>query len=163
MDVAPFIQSSSPIRPPDEDAPVSFAVSTGTNNNIAYLALKSQNDDSTAAIRPSSSSTPLASSTVPSTRPRISHQRTSDAHMAPILGPSGTEPQPQPLRSIGATNFARLDTDGSDDIPDDIEPLSPPTKLGKRDRLSPIKEYSTTRKTRLVRLVKSCYTWCSLV
>jgi len=51
-------------------------------------------------------------------------------------------------------NFARLNTDDSDDVIDDDETYVPPTNLGKRERLSSVKEeLAGTRRTRLVRLV----------
>jgi len=111
------------------------------------LYLKSQNDDSTAAVRPTSSSDRLASNLVPSTRPRITNQPAPDART------TGASSKPEPLRATMRTNFARLDTDASDDIIDDDEPLSPPN-LGKRIRTEPIKEdHANSRRTRLVRLV----------
>lgn len=51
------------------------------------------------------------------------------------------------------TNFARIDTDASDDIVDDDGRSPPPMKLGKRDRMSPAKEdQSNLRRNRPVRL-----------
>jgi hypothetical protein len=60
----------------------------------------------------------------------------------------------EPLRPTGRMNFARLNTDDSDDVIDDDETYVPPTNLGKRERLSSVKEeLAGTRRTRLVRLI----------
>ena len=57
-------------------------------------------------------------------------------------------------------NFARLNTNGSDEIIDDEGPLSPPTNLGKRDRISPVKEeQAATRRTRPVRFIQFYDNW----
>ena len=148
MDVAPFIHTSSPIRSADEDAPVSLVcVIGGKKIDKTRFGLKSQNDDPTAPVRPAPYSIDS------SIRPRIAIQRAPDPPAASISGPSGAKPEP--LRPTGRPNFARLDTDGSDDIIEDGS-FSPPTKLGKRDRLEPTKEeHSATRKTRSVSLVES--------
>jgi hypothetical protein len=121
-------------------------------NDNTHFGLKSQNDDPTAPVRPAPLSAHLASSSNDSSiLPRIAIQRASDLSAAPISEPSSAKP----LRPTGRPNFARLDTDGKDDIID-YGSFSPPTKLGKRDRLEPTKEEnSATRKTRSVSLAES--------
>jgi len=60
----------------------------------------------------------------------------------------------EPLQPTERVNFARLNTNDSDDITDDDGTYLPPTNLGKRERLSSVKEeLAGPRRTRLVRLV----------
>jgi hypothetical protein len=119
---------------------------------LALLPIQSQNDDSSITVRPSSASTLLASTTVPLTRPRPANQHVPEAHTGPVSEQSNAITAT--LRPTRRTNFARLNTDDSDGIIDDDGTYSPPINLGKRERLSSIKEeHAGSRRTRPVRLI----------
>jgi len=111
---------------------------------------KSQNDDSTATARSSySSAHPITSIIAPINMPNrpvagrtavvekgLSTNLAQVSNQTPVPVASRSSRQ-KPLRATERTNFARLDGDGSDDFSDNDGNYSPPTKLGKRDRLSP--------------------------
>ena len=68
----------------------------------------------------------------------------SQAALPPIQLPSHPASPTKPTKNeTFRTNFARIDTDGSDNTIDDKNRSPSPPQLGKRDRTSPSKEDQT--------------------
>lgn len=110
------------------------------------LLAQSQNNDSIITVRPlSTSAGPNALPDPPSKVPARSAPRRAMPRAA-------SKSRDGPSRSAARTNFARRDTDESDDIVDYDVPPSPPTNLGKRDtKHSPARDdASPKRNTRKV-------------
>lgn len=61
-------------------------------------------------------------------------------------GAGQSNPRNEAPRNTARTNFARMDSDASDDIIDDNGPLSPPSKLGKRGRSTRPEEDPSARR-----------------